>query len=166
MQCFQASAGSLSVLIGNQECRCRCQISKFKRLVWPKFMLPIIFFLTYKVFLAISLLEKSITAKIWETFLCKTLTSPKRAKNDSFSKIDLWAFPKPIVCSENNNKCCSCGLSSFRPTEVILTPSRKIRNTQLRFVFLNFSFMCQGLKLDRPRCTIGYCYNGWKKMAT
>ena len=32
---------------------------------------------------------------------------------------------------------------------------RKIGNTQLRFVFLNFSFMCQiasvGLKLDRPQ---------------
>ena len=30
-------------------------------------------------------------------------------------------------------------------------------------MFLNFSFVCQnnlsvGLKLDRPRCTIGYCY--------
>ena len=42
-----------------------------------------------------------------------------------------------------HDQCCSCGLSSFRPTEVILTPSRKIRNIQLRFVFLNFSFVCQ-----------------------
>ena len=48
-----------------------------------------------------------------------------------------------LLCSKNNNQCCSCCLSSFRPTEVILTPSRKIRNTQLSFVFLNFSFVCQ-----------------------
>ena len=47
--------------------------------------------------------------------------------------------------------------------EVILTHLRKIRNTQLRFVFLNFlscvKITSVGLKLDRPRCTIGYCYN-------
>ena len=49
----------------------------------------------------------------------------------------------PGLCSKNNNQCYSCGLSSFRPTKVILTPSRKIRNSQLRFVFLNFSFVCQ-----------------------
>ena len=47
------------------------------------------------------------------------------------------------LCSKNNNQCCSCGLSNFRPTEAILTHLRKIRNTQLRFVFLNFSFVCQ-----------------------
>ena len=51
---------------------------------------------------------------------------------------------KPIYyVPKNNNQCRSCGLSSFRPAEVILKPSRKIRNTQLRFVFLNFSFVCQ-----------------------
>ena len=26
-----------------------------------------------------------------------------------------------LLCSKNNYQCCSCGLSSFRPTEVILT---------------------------------------------
>ena len=48
-----------------------------------------------------------------------------------------------LLCTKNNNQCCSCGLTSFRPTEVTSTPSRKIRNTQLRFVFLNFSFVRQ-----------------------
>ena len=47
------------------------------------------------------------------------------------------------ICSKSNNQCCSCGLSNFRPTAVILTHSRKIRNNQLRFVFRNFSFVCQ-----------------------
>ena len=28
-----------------------------------------------------------------------------------------------LLCSKNNNQCCSSGLSSFRPTEVILTLS-------------------------------------------
>ena len=37
-------------------------------------MLPVKFFNTGKVFLAISPLEESIVAKIWETFLCKTHT--------------------------------------------------------------------------------------------
>ena len=44
--------------------------------------------------------------------------------------------------SKNNNQFCSFGLSSFRPTEPILTHLRKIRNTRLRFVSLNFSFVC------------------------
>ena len=48
-----------------------------------------------------------------------------------------------LLCSENNTQCCSCGLSSFRPTVVILTHSSKIKNTQLCFVFLNFSLVCQ-----------------------
>ena len=48
-----------------------------------------------------------------------------------------------LLCSKNNNQCYSCRLSSFGPTEVILAGSRKIRNTQLHFVFLNFSFLCQ-----------------------
>ena len=39
-------------------------LSKFKRLVWRKFMLPIKFFLTDKFFPAISPLEKSSFAKI------------------------------------------------------------------------------------------------------
>ena len=39
-------------------------LSKFKQLVWPKFMLPIGFFLTDRILLAISLLEKLIAAKI------------------------------------------------------------------------------------------------------
>ena len=48
-----------------------------------------------------------------------------------------------ILCSIDNNQCCSCSLSRFGPTEVILTHLRTIRITQLRFVFLNFSFVCQ-----------------------
>ena len=39
-------------------------LSKFKQLVWPKFMLPIKFFLTDKDFPAISPFERSIVAKI------------------------------------------------------------------------------------------------------
>ena len=35
--------------------------------------------------------------------------------------------------------------------EVILTPSRKVRNTQLRFVFLNLSFVCQNKIVDSLR---------------
>ena len=62
-----------------------------------------------------------------------------------------------------NNQCCGCSLSSFRPIEIILTHSRKIRNTQLCLVFLNF-FSCVkitsvDLKLDRPCYTIGHSYN-------
>ena len=65
--------------------------------------------------------------------------------------------------SKNNNQCSSFGLLGFRPTEAILTLLRKIGNTQLRFMFLNFLLCVKiasiGLKLDRPRCTIGYYYN-------
>ena len=39
-------------------------LSKFKRLAWPKFMLPIKFSYTDKDFPVISPLEKSIVAKI------------------------------------------------------------------------------------------------------
>ena len=44
-----------------------------------------------------------------------------------------------VSCFKNNNQCCSCGLSSFRPTEVILTPSRKVRNTKRSFRFFHVS---------------------------
>ena len=44
--------------------------------------------------------------------------------------------------------------------EVILTHSRKIRNTRLRFVFLNLSFVCQnnlrGLRLLLYSCTVSH----------
>ena len=44
-----------------------------------------------------------------------------------------------------------------RSTEITSTHSRKIRNTQRCFEFLNISFVC--LKLNTPRCNTGYCYN-------
>ena len=52
------------------------------------------------------------------------------------------------VTQKNNNQCCSCGLSiasftKFLPMELIEAPSRKIRNTQLRFMFLKTFFVCQ-----------------------
>ena len=47
------------------------------------------------------------------------------------------------------------GLSSFTPTEVILTHERKFRNTKQSLVFLVFfecvKIMAVGLKLDRPQ---------------
>ena len=47
---------------------------------------------------------------------------------------------------------------------VLLYSSGELKQRILRFVFLNFPFVCQntsvGLKLDGPRCTIGYCYIG------
>ena len=55
----------------------------------------------------------------------------------------------------------------MRPTEASLVNSSKIRNTQLHFVFLCF-FSCViitsvGLKFDRQRCTIDYCYTDSQK---
>ena len=58
------------VPIGSQERRCLSQVCPSFITVWPKFMLPVKLFRTDKVFLAISPLEKSIVAKIWETFSC------------------------------------------------------------------------------------------------
>ena len=67
---------------------------------------------------------------------------------------------KFIYVLKNNNQCCNCVLFSFRPTEVILIQSRKIRNTQLRLTFLScVKITSVALKLDRLRCTIGYCHN-------
>ena len=45
------------------------------------------------------------------------------------------------------------GLSSVRPRELILTHEEK-------FIFLEcVQINSVGLKLDRPRCTIGYCFH-------
>ena len=59
-------------------------LSKFKRLVWLRFMFPIEFFHTDKNFPSISPLEKLIVAKILETS-CKPLPSQVH-KNVSVAK--------------------------------------------------------------------------------
>ena len=71
--------------------------------------------------------------------------------------------PGNIIYYNHNNQCCSVVLLSFRSTEIILTHSRKIRNTQLRFRFLKFLSCVKTISVDlklnnRPRCNIGYYY--------
>ena len=50
----------------------------------------------------------------------------------------------------------------IRHLEIFLHTQENIRNTQLCFVFLNFSFVCQNistcLKLNSPRLAIVYGY--------
>ena len=53
-------------------------------------MTAIKIFLNEMVFLAITVLEKSIAAKIWDTSLCKTSLNVQ--KNVSRSKIDFESF--------------------------------------------------------------------------
>ena len=61
-------------------------LSKFKRLVWPKFMLPLVFLLTDKVFPEISLCDNLIIAKIKmsETFFSNPPPPPPKQAKKTF----------------------------------------------------------------------------------
>ena len=102
----------------------------------------IIVTMTFQIYKSCSLLDSNSTKT--RTGACLTQNQKNwrrhKLKPTTFEFSDLGVGQ---LCSKNNNQICSCGLSSFRPTEAILTHLRKIRNTQLRFVFLNFSFVCQ-----------------------
>ena len=75
---------------------CMPNLSKFKQLVPPKFMLPIKFILTDKLFQQFLCLNNWLLLKFEKPSCVKTL-SLKCSKNVSLTKINLWVFPEKIM---------------------------------------------------------------------
>ena len=93
------------VPIGSQERRCRSQVCPSFITVWPKFMLPVKLFHTYKVLWRFPRLKNWLLLKFE-----KRSFAPTNTQNVSHTKIDLWAFPHYMVSfrikTETN---CVCG---------------------------------------------------------
>ena len=74
-------------------------------------------------------------------------------------KIDQAVENHVLIIIDNE---INCGLLSFRHLEMCRNTQENSRNTQIRFMFLTFPFVCRSisvyLKLNRPWLVIVYCY--------